>query len=147
MTGTKKIVQKIVLGGAVIKDGKILILQRSQNEDIYPGIWELPGGKREPLESSEDSLIREIMEETSLNVEPIMPFSVFDYQIEKPDETRDSTQINFLVALTGEGNVMLSKEHQAFAWITSKEIGKYNFTEETKNVVKKAFEIIPFTIR
>ncbi len=145
MNDPKKIVQKIVLGGVVMRDGKMLILQRSRNEDVYPGIWEFPGGKREPLESSENSLLREIKEETSLNVKLIMPFSVFDYQIEKPGEIRDSTQINFLVAPIGDGKITLSEEHQAFAWITSKEIDEYNFTEETKNVIKKAFEITPIT--
>ena len=81
----KKNVQKIVLGGVVIKKGKILILQRHKDEDVYPNMWELPSGKREPLEPSEDSLIREIKEEAGLDVKIIMPFFVFDYQIEKPD--------------------------------------------------------------
>jgi len=137
----KKIVQKIVLGGVVIKDGKILILQRHKDEDVYPNMWELPSGKREPLEPSETSLIREVREETGLDVKIIMPFSVFDYQIEKPDEIRDSTQINFLVAPLSD-NIILSEEHQSFAWITKEEIDKYELTEATKGVIKKAFEII-----
>jgi 8-oxo-dGTP diphosphatase len=137
----KKIVQKIVLGGVVIKDGKILILQRHKDEDVYPNMWELPSGKREPLEPSETSLIREVREETGLDVKIIMPFSVFDYQIEKPDEIRDSTQINFLVTPVSN-NVVLSEEHQAFAWITKDEIDQYELTEATKGVIKKAFEII-----
>ncbi len=136
----KKIIQKIVLAGVVIKDGKVLILQRSQNENVYPGTWELPSGKREPLEPSEDSLAREIKEEAGLDVKPIMPFSVFDYQIEKPEEIRDSTQINFLVVLTNNNDIVLSQEHQAFAWITIEDIEKYDITEATKNVIKKAFE-------
>jgi len=70
-----------------------------------------------------------------------MPFSVFDYQIEKPDEIRDSTQINFLVAPFSD-NIILSEEHQSFAWITKEEIDKYELTEATKGVIKKAFEII-----
>lgn len=137
----KKIVQKIVLGGVVIKDGKILILQRHKDEDVYPNMWELPSGKRESLEPSETSLIREVREETGLDVKIIMPFSVFDYQIEKPDEIRDSTQINFLVAPLSD-NIILSEEHQSFAWITKEEIDKYELTEATKGVIKKAFEII-----
>jgi len=141
MNEQKKIVQKIVLGGVVIKDGKILILQRHKDEDVYPNMWELPSGKREPLEPSETSLIREVREETGLDVKIIMPFSVFDYQIEKPDEIRDSTQINFLVAPLSD-NIILSEEHQSFAWITKEEIDKYELTEATKGVIKKAFEII-----
>lgn len=137
----KKIIQKIVLGGVVIKEGKILILQRHKDEDIYPNMWELPSGKREPLEPSEDSLIREVKEEAGLEVNILMPFSVFDYQIEKPDEIRDSTQVNFLVTPANNAQVELSKEHQAFAWVTKDEIDKYELTDATKNVIRKAFEV------
>jgi len=138
----KQIIQKIVLGGVVIKDGKILILQRHENEEIYPGMWELPSGKRELLESSDASLIREVKEETGIDVEIIMPFSVFDYQIEKEREIRDSTQINFLVKPISGADIKLSDEHQNYAWISKEETDKYNFTEATKNVIKKTFDII-----
>ena len=144
---TKKIIQKIVLGGVVMKDGKVLILQRHKNEDVYPNMWELPSGKRELLEPSEDSLMREVREETGLDIKMVMPFSVFDYQIEKPDEIRDSTQINFLVTSVNDKNVVLSEEHQAFVWITKEEIDKYDFTEATKKVIQKAFEIINKLVR
>jgi 8-oxo-dGTP diphosphatase len=137
----KKIIQKIVLGGVVIKEGKILILQRHKDEDVYPNIWELPSGKREPLEPSEGSLIREVKEETGLDVKIIMPFSIFDYQIEKSDEIRDSTQVNFLVTPANNTEVKLSKEHQAFVWITKDEIDKYELTDATKKVIREAFEI------
>lgn len=138
----KNIVQKIILGGVIAKDNKILILQRHKNEDVYPNIWELPSGKREPLEPSEESLIREIKEETGLDIKIIFPFSVFDYQIEKPNEIRDSTQINFLVTPTNDEEVKISDEHQAFAWIKPEEIDHYGLTGATKNVIRKAFEVI-----
>jgi len=137
----KKIVQKIVLGGVVIKEGKILILQRHQDEDVYPNMWELPSGKREPLEPSEGSLMREVKEETGLDVKILMPFSVFDYQIEKLDEIRDSTQVNFLVIPTDDKEVKLSEEHQAFAWIAENEIDIYNLDDVIKNVIRKAFKV------
>jgi len=130
-----------------MKDGKVLILQRHKNEDVYPNMWELPSGKRELLEPSEDSLMREVREETGLDIKMVMPFSVFDYQIEKPDEIRDSTQINFLVTSVNDKNVVLSEEHQAFVWITKEEIDKYDFTEATKKVIQKAFEIINKLVR
>ena len=82
----KTIIQKIVLGGVIIKNNKVLILQRNKDEDIFPNMWELPSGKKEPLETSENSLIREIKEETGLDIKIAMPFFVFDYQIEKPEE-------------------------------------------------------------
>jgi len=136
----KKIVQKIVLGGVIVKDGKVLILQRNKKEDIYPNIWELPSGKREFLEPSEISLIREIKEETGLDVEIIMPFSIFDYQIKREGEIHDCTQINFLVKPVGKSKVILSPEHQNFAWIGKDEVNTYNLTISTKKVIKKALE-------
>jgi len=138
----KQIIQKIVLGGVVIKDRKVLILQRHNDEKIYPGMWELPSGKRKLLESSEDSLFREVKEEAGIDIEIVMPFSVFDYQIEKEKEIRDSTQINFIVQPKPDTEVRLSSEHQAFAWVSKEEIDKYNLSEATKKVIKKAFDII-----
>ncbi|GBD34187.1 Nucleoside triphosphatase NudI [bacterium HR34] len=139
----KKIVQKIVLGGVIVnKEGKILILQRSPEEEIFPNMWELPSGKREPLENSEKCLLREIKEETGLEVKIIMPFSVFDYQIQKKDEVRDTTQINFLLKTNGNKIVKLSSEHQNFTWISKKEINRYKLSEKTKKVILKAFKLI-----
>ena len=137
----KKIIQKIVLGGVVVMDGKILILQRHANEKVYPNLWELPSGKREFLESSDGSLKREIKEECNLDVDIVMPCSIFDYKIEKEDEVRDSTQINFIVRPIG-GEVVLSDEHQNFHWLAEEEIDNFDITDDTKAVIRKAFKFL-----
>ena len=141
----KKIVQKIVLAGFIVRSGKVLILQRGKEEESYPNIWELPSGRKEPLESSEAALLREIKEESGLDVRIICPFSVFNYQIEKEDEICDSTQISFIVVpiVDGEAHVVLSSEHQAFAWISKEEIDRYDITDATKEVMRRGFEILP----
>ena len=48
--------------GVVKRDGRILICQR-KSEDTFGGLWEFPGGKREPGEELEACLAREMMEE------------------------------------------------------------------------------------
>lgn len=139
----KPVIQKIVLAGVVFnKQGQVLILQRSADEDIYPEMWELPSGKREYFESSQDSLVREIKEETGLDVKIIQPCSVFEYKIEKPTEIRDSTQINFIVT-SESSEVKTSNEHQDFVWISESEIEKYNMSEETRKVIYEAFILYP----
>ena len=142
----KNIIQKVVLGGVVVRDGKILILQRHKDEETYSNMWELPSGKREELESSEAALLREVREESGLEVEIIAPISTFEYQVEDADEIRDYTQINFLVRPVGAKEVVLSGEHQAFAWVTPAELDRYNLTEATKGVIKKAFGMISANI-
>lgn len=137
----KKVSQRVVIGAVIFnKSGKILILQRNSDETVYPDMWELPSGKREFLEESLVCLKREVKEEAGLDVEPIMPFSVFDYKIEKPDEIRDSTQINFLVSVLDENALKLSEEHQKSAWISEEEIENYNLTDSTKTTIKEAFK-------
>ena len=57
-----------VAAGLVFRDGKLLITQRPAGGHLA-GLWEFPGGKREPDESFEDCLRRELMEELGIEVE------------------------------------------------------------------------------
>jgi 8-oxo-dGTP diphosphatase len=62
--------KKVDVVGAVIVNEKkeVLCALRSQNMSL-PGLWEFPGGKIEPDETPEASLIREIQEELSCTIE------------------------------------------------------------------------------
>jgi 8-oxo-dGTP diphosphatase len=48
-------------------DGRVLIAQRPPGKDLA-GLWEFPGGKIEPGERPEDTLIRELHEELGITV-------------------------------------------------------------------------------
>jgi mutator protein MutT len=64
----------IVTGGAIIKDekGRILLQKRSDY-----GNWGLPGGAMEPGESIEETMIREVKEETGLTIDDYNFYSVY----------------------------------------------------------------------
>ena len=136
-----------VVGAIIERDSKFLLVKEHHPGHSAHGKWNQPAGWIDVGENPIDAVIREVREETGLDIKMVMPFSVFDYQIEKPDEIRDSTQINFLVTSVNDKNVVLSEEHQAFVWITKEEIDKYDFTEATKKVIQKAFEIINKLVR
>ncbi len=57
-----------VSAGLVFRDGKLLITQRPADGHLG-GLWEFPGGKREPGETFEQALHRELMEELGIEVE------------------------------------------------------------------------------
>jgi mutator protein MutT len=52
----------------VFRDRKLLITQRHADAHLG-GLWEFPGGKREPKETFEACLIRELREELGIEVE------------------------------------------------------------------------------
>lgn len=55
--------------GVLAWDGRIYI-QKRRNNDVWPGLWEFPGGVMESGEQPEETLVREYMEETGLAVAP-----------------------------------------------------------------------------
>ncbi len=64
----------------IIKDGKILVTQRSELMKL-PLKWEFPGGKLNQDESEIDCIKREIKEELSIEIEISKKLnnSIFDY--------------------------------------------------------------------
>lgn len=50
------------------RDGKMLLIQRKDTEGMWDRKWEFPGGKVDPGESHEQAVIRELKEETGLDV-------------------------------------------------------------------------------
>src|SRR5438876_5435049 len=56
-----------VAAGLIFRDGKLLITQRHADAHLG-GLWEFPGGKREPDESFEECLARELREELGIEV-------------------------------------------------------------------------------
>jgi len=57
-----------VSAGLVFRDRKLLITQRHVGAHLG-GLWEFPGGKREPKETFEECLVRELREELGIEVE------------------------------------------------------------------------------
>ena len=64
---TKKIPCHRISTGIVIKEGKLLVTRRKL-DGLLGGLWEFPGGKQKKGESAEHACIREIKEETGLDV-------------------------------------------------------------------------------
>ena len=60
----------------VIEDelGRFLACLRPQGKHLG-GLWEFPGGKVDPGESPEKALVRELMEELSVEIEVISPLT------------------------------------------------------------------------
>lgn len=58
---------QIVVAGALIADGALLVAQRKRPPELA-GLWELPGGKVAEGETDAQALIRELREELGVDV-------------------------------------------------------------------------------
>lgn len=73
-----------VAAGLVYREGRYLIAKRKPDVHLA-GFWEFPGGKREPGETFEDCLERELFEELNIRIGTPVPFQVIRYQY--PEKT------------------------------------------------------------
>lgn len=106
-------VQQLVVGAVVTRGQDVLLLRRPV-DDFMGGIYELPSGKVDPGEALDQALIREVKEETGLDVARIVGYlGDFDYA---SGSGRKSRQFNFAVDVTTPGPVLLT-EHDEYRWV------------------------------
>lgn len=111
----------IAVKAVIWNEGKFLILKRSKQHIAEPDLWEFPGGGLELGEKHEEALVREISEETGLDASVVRPLSVWDAK------RKDGTQVlgvTFLCHLNS-GTLLLSDEHEDYAWIHPNDIESY----------------------
>jgi 8-oxo-dGTP pyrophosphatase MutT (NUDIX family) len=75
-----------VLGVVVRPDGRFLITQRVMTKSWAPGWWEVSGGAAMAGEESLEAVIREVKEETGLDVTGAEGGYMFTYHRENPGE-------------------------------------------------------------
>ncbi len=118
MHDTARFVVAVVV--AVLRRGRVLAMRRSPRKDAGAGAWEALSGRVHPGEQPLEAARREAREECGLDVS-IDPRPVASYQAKRNLEDM------VVVVYRGEsaaGEVVLSDEHDAFAWMTLKEFAR-----------------------
>lgn len=126
-------IEKIVVGGVITDDNdKVLILRRNA-DDFLGGIDELPSGKLEDGESIFQGLLREVKEETDLDVDKICGYiDFFDYI---SGSGKKSRQYNFWVKTKSNDGIKLS-EHDEYKWLSIEDCcNNKNITSKTMTTI------------
>lgn len=120
-----------VAAALIWKGDKFMICQRPVNKTRALE-WEFVGGKAEPGETLEETLIRECIEEIGVKVSVGDIFMELDHVY--PDITIHLTLFNAEIE-NGEEPKML--EHNDIRFITPAEIPQYEFCPADKEILKK----------
>jgi len=72
----------VVVGCVIKKDGKYLLVQEKQQK-VY-GLWNIPAGYVDKDEAIEHAAIREVKEETGLDVELDEQIGLYHEEVKKP---------------------------------------------------------------
>ena len=131
-------IQKVVAGAVIsFPSEKILLLERTLDE-FKGGLIELPSGGVDQGESIIEGLVREVKEETGLDVSEINRYlGSFDYQSSSGKKAR---QFNFAVSVqSGEVKINPS-EHSRFHLVntTSNELQELNVSKKTREIIQKS---------
>ncbi len=110
-----KQIQYIGTYGLIKKNGKVLVVQREMN-DTHPGMWEVPGGGLEFGENPRLSVIREVKEETGIDVEVDHLITVVN-QVSEDNSKQVLRLVYYCNIIYPEQDVILSHEHMAYKWI------------------------------
>ncbi len=97
---------------------EFLVLRRSQEDHLYPGIWQIVTGTIEEGEKAFETALRELREETGLSPERfwILPDVSSFYDVE-----HDTVQmcVVFCCQVSAVTDPVLSIEHDAWRWCSS----------------------------
>jgi 8-oxo-dGTP diphosphatase len=111
--------------GAVIKDdrGRLLLIKRGHAPGA--GLWSLPGGRIEPGETDAEALVREMREETGLEVEAGRLLGT----VRRPGRGDDVLDIrDYAAAITG-GTLRPGDDAADARWVDVAELGSLPTTE------------------
>ena len=115
------------VGAVIICNGKIL-LEKRKNEPGR-GKWSIPGGLVELGESVEQTVIREVKEETGLEVEKPEHIDVVDNVVrdENGEVKYHFVIIDYFVKLKG-GTLEARSDAEELRWVAFDEVEKYDLT-------------------
>jgi len=116
------------VGAVIVRDGMILLGKR-RNEP-GKGKWSIPGGAVELGESVEQTVIREVKEETGLDVEKPEHIDVVDnVDFDEPGKVRyHFVIIDYFVKLKG-GSLKASSDAAELKWVAFEEIEEHELTQ------------------
>ena len=131
----------LAVSAAIFRDGRVLIVRRARPP--AQGLHTLPGGVVELGETLEQAVIREVREETSLDIEPL---ALAGYREAIARDAGGRIERHFVIlpfaARWIAGEIALSEELAEARWLLPSELAGLKTTEGLADIVAAAWQRI-----
>ncbi len=122
----------IPCGVALIRRGRQFLIAQRMANDTFPLFWEFPGGKKNPDETFEECVAREVLEE--LGIEVRVEKKMGEVRREHHQKT---IWLNFFLCSELNGASPQALECQAFLWVDVNELKNYQFPPANENLIER----------
>jgi 8-oxo-dGTP diphosphatase len=121
---------KRVVAALIMKDGKVLVCQRTRHQTM-PLKWEFPGGKIEEGEQPRDALRRELDEELGIDAKIGEEVARIHHQY----KSGNSVELRFYVVHQFKGEIE-NRIFREVRWSSRSELPSYDFLEADLTLVR-----------
>jgi mutator protein MutT len=120
--------------GLLVRDGSALLVHRRPDREVYPGVWDFPGGHVEPGETGPAALVRELAEELGIAIpEPAAPA---DLVLEDPEWR---LRVWIVADWLGEPRNAQPEEHDDLRWFSRAAASGVDFADpEYRDLLRAA---------
>jgi 8-oxo-dGTP pyrophosphatase MutT (NUDIX family) len=139
-----RVEQTVSAGGVVFREGEhgveIVLCGR-----VHENLWALPKGTPEPGESIEETALREVREETGLDVEIVEDLGSIEYGFARPAQgvRFEKTVRHFLMRPDGNGSVDAhDHEYDRVEWFEAGEALRLMTHRNEATIVRRALDVI-----
>jgi len=118
-----------VAAGLVHREGRYLIARRGPGVHLA-GFWEFPGGKREPDETLEACLRRELFEELGIQIDMPIPFQVIRHEYQEK-----IVELHFFLCRIEAGQAT-AIDCAEIRWVWPHELGDFEFPPADRPIIE-----------
>ncbi len=116
--------------GILIHNGKVFIQQRHP-DDVWPNLWEFPGGVLQKGERPQEALTREFAEETEFAIKQVTPIRIIKHNYTKYKVTLHC----FTCKMAGNNDTPVLHAAQDYRWLTLDELDGFAFPSPHRKLI------------
>jgi len=125
-----------------VLDGGSVLLVRRGGEPLKDE-WSLPGGRLELGETIQQAIVREVREETSLDIEPLRLLGVYDL-IDR--DTTNAIRYHYVlvdwICTVAGGELKAGDDATDVCWGQRGDLAQYALADFTLDAIEKAFAMM-----